>query len=306
MSRCAGQPESGWPCAPQIRAAAVSPDPSEPAEQRHVRISRQGGSELVDGQLRRRRERNDGESHLAEGRKPLWPRIDGRERQPQDRAHGCAHRLPIERISARRIEKDAVCAERRRASENAADVVWVPDRFEKDETSRARKRRKRQRAARTVNEGEAASVKLEPGDAVDNRWVRDEHQPARIETRLDRAECPLGEQHRIDRKPAVLDQPLEHESSLGDEQALRLEPRRVTNVAIGLEARVVDSGDVGDQSSLRCTDRRLRWLSITCWPSRLLRNTLDSPLSTGWGTKRMTSKASCARYCASRRSGSSS
>ena len=121
-----------------------------------------------------------------------------------------------------------------------------------------------------------------------------EHDPRGIEARLERAKCRRRHEHRVDDEAAVLDQPLDDEPAFGDEQTARFEPRRIADVAIGLEARVVVSTDVVNQSSLRWTDRRLRWLSMTCWPSRLLRNTFDSPESTGWGTKRITSNASCA------------
>ena len=137
-------------------------------------------------------------------------------------------------------------------------------------------------------------MKLETGDGVDDGLLRHQHDPRGIEARLERAKCRRRDEHRVDHESTVVDQPLDNEPPFGDEQTKPFEPRRIADVAIGLEARVVLSTDFGNQSSSRWTDRRLRWLSMTCCPSRLLRNTLDSPQSTGWGTKRITSNASCA------------
>ena len=64
----------------------------------------------------------------------------------------------------------------------------------------------------------------------------------------------------------------------------------IADAPVRLEPGILGRADGQDHSSLRTTDLRLRWLSRTCWPSRLLRNTFDSPLSIGCGTKRMTSK----------------
>ena len=137
-------------------------------------------------------------------------------------------------------------------------------------------------------------MKLEARDALDDRGLGHEDGPRRIETRLEGAECSRREKHGLDGEPAMLEQTLDDEAAFRDEEALLLEPRRIADMAVVLQTRVVGSTDVGDQSSFRWTERRLRWLSITCWPSRLLRKTLDSPLSTGCGTKRTTSNASWA------------
>ncbi len=143
-----------------------------------------------------------------------------------------------------------------------------------------------------MNEREAPAVKVEAGDAVDDRPGSATSTSSRDEMadRAQRSAAGVSEDGR-DAIAAVREETLDDEPALGDEQAVRLEPSRIADVAIRRQARVVFALD---QSSLRCTDRRLRWLSMTCWPSRLLRNTFDSPLSTGCGTKRTTSNASCA------------
>ncbi len=174
-------------------------------------------------------------------------------------------------------------------------IVGIPYRFEQDQPPRLREGRERQQLTGAANEREAAAVELEARDALDDRRLGHEHEPRGVEHRLERAKRRRRHEHRLDDEPAIIDQPFDDEASFSDEQAVLLEPRRLTDVTVGLKPRIVVAIDLVNQSSLRWTDRRLRWLSMTCWPSRLLRNTFDSPQSTGWGTKRITSKASCAR-----------
>ena len=142
-----------------------------------------------------------------------------------------------------------------------------------------------------MNERKTPAVEVEAGNAVDDGLARDEHVNARRDDRTKRGERGGRQQDGCDAMAAVREETLDNEPTLRDEQAARLEPSRIANVAIRRQARVVFALD---QSSLRCTDRRLRCPSMTCWPRRLLRKTFDSPLSTGCGTKRTTSNASCA------------
>ena len=121
-----------------------------------------------------------------------------------------------------------------------------------------------------------------------------------------RRRCPSASsaagvtQDRMDAEALTRDQPLDDEPSFGDEQPGGLQPARRRR----RDCRPRYAGR-SDSSTLtimprrradysRTTDRRLRWVSMTCWPSRLLRKTFDSPLSTGCGTNRMMSNCSCA------------
>ena len=102
------------------------------------------------------------------------------------------------------------------------------------------------------------------------------------------------EEHGFDLVPACRGQTLEEQSSLGDEETLRSKPGMIAYAPVRLEPGILGRADGQDHSPLRTTDLRLRWLSITCWPSRFLRKTLDSPVLNGCSTKRITSKWSCA------------
>ena len=52
--------------------------------------------------------------------------------------------------------------------------------------------------------------------------------------------------------------------AIADEQALRGEPSMIADATVGIDARLPQIVDVQNHASARTTDRRLRWLSMTC------------------------------------------
>src|SRR5690606_21175203 len=99
----------------------------------------------------------------------------------------------------------------------------------------------------------------------------------------------------VDAKAPARDQARDDGAALGDEQPARGEQAMVADPAVIRDPWIAGGLD-GDRQAGYCrtTDRRLRCASITCCPRRLLRNTFDSPLSIGCGTKRITSNWSWA------------
>ena len=197
--------------------------------------------------------RDDREAHVAEGRETGKPRVDASRRQAEHRAHGRAHGLAVERVAAGGIEQDGVGAERGRAPEDSTDVVWIPHRFEEDQPPRLREGRQRQRLGWAANEREAAAMKLEAGDALNDRGFGHEHEPRGIDARLERAKGGRRHEDRVDDEPAGMFEieALDDEAAFSDEQAVLLEPRRLADVAIVLKPRIVLSTEVADQSSSR-------------------------------------------------------
>ena len=216
----------------------------------------------------------------------------------QRRSHRGSNRLAIERVAARRIKGDAVRGKCGGAAEDAADVVRVADSLEDDQRSR-RGDRGNAGARRTFCEGEAAAMEVEAGHLRDDGRGGDEGLNSIRQMRLKRLVRRRRDQHARQHDTGV--------AAAGARRRAALRPRAGRAPAARPDRRRGDrrraAGRPGGRrarsraqssSSSRRTERRKRWVSRTCWPSRLLMKTLDSLLSTGCGTNRMTLNASCA------------
>ena len=118
------------------RAASDSPLPSAPANTMSRSAVATSGRVIVQWNRRlARRQCHYGEPVLAKDPQCGWPRLESVEGQAHHGADRGADRFPVQRIAARRIEKNAVAAKRLHDAKKAADVVGICDALHAQKTS---------------------------------------------------------------------------------------------------------------------------------------------------------------------------
>ena len=137
-------------------------------------------------------------------------------------------------------QKNAADTERDRAAKHTTDVVGIANSLEDDQRSCRCDHSVQIRRLWTMNERKAAAVEVEAGNAVDDGLARDEHVVARRDGRTKCGERGGRQQDGRDAIAAVREETLDDEPALRDEEAARLEPSRIADVAIRRQARVVD------------------------------------------------------------------
>ena len=241
-----------------------------------------------------RRQRHHPEAALAELGKRRQPRVGPREGHAQRRAHRRADGLAVERIAARGVEQDAVDAEARPPCGTGRRRCRDCRRLRAPAGAAAPRAPPAAGSAGPADERQAAAVKVVAGDRSSVGSSQPARSPAPTDSSASSASCAA----RLTRTECTRKRPARsgarRRGGLRRRTGRARESSGIADMAIGIESRIVRRRDPVDHWSVRTTERRLRWLSMTCWPRRLLKNSLDSPGSTGCWTKRMMSKRSCA------------
>ena len=110
-----------------------------------------------------------------------------------------------------------------------------------------------------MNERKTAAVEVEAGNTVDDGLARDEHVVTRRDGRTKRGERGGRQQDGRDAIAAVREETLDDEPALRDEQAARLEPSRIADVAIRRSRRGSSSRSINrrcDAPTAGCDGRR--------------------------------------------------
>ena len=93
-------------------------------------------------------------------------------------------------------------------------------------------------------------MELEAGDGVEDCLRRQIDSQIVRQPRLQRAMRGGGHQDGFDDDTGEVDETLDHQAPFGDEEAVRLEPLRIANVAIAPQARIVVALDGRNHGSV--------------------------------------------------------
>ncbi len=183
--------------------------------------------------------------HLAERLNRRQPRVNDAEGNTEDRAHRRSDRFSVQRIGAFAVEQHAAATEGRGDSKEAANVIRIADPLQRKDAVRAIHPGTRIALWRTFAKRQAAAVKIETRQFAHRLLFTDEdRRSVCLEHVLRRGERGRRDEHGPHTERARLEQPANDKTAFGDEESALPKPRRVTDMGIVSDTRIVQAGDV--------------------------------------------------------------